>query len=386
MQSPVQQIPSAQSPPPGPDEPQAPLYIHEDQRTPWQKFLAALPPFVKRPWFIAVVAVVAVTCLVLLVALRPREPEPEVALPQPEELLPPPFEVSQEKATRSADLRFAGTPPELPRSLRVYRYSGVEKSLTEEESLNLASQFAFRTDPETVEDAKYGKFYLWSRRDETLVIKPALRTVSYTNFRREGAEEVPEASEFETAASRYLRNKGLLHEYLTLSESKTTYLQDDASVWKSISGPVGADAVSVGFNYQIGGVSLVGEYFGSDPVTLILDLEKKVIGVEYTVFDVSRLRLLDEYPAKSFEAALGEVQGGESLMLVADGAQFAGEELVDLSGAVSGVLSTIEVAYFMPDTGVDILQPVYVFSGTGQVGTTRRQFQIYIPAISSEYF
>jgi hypothetical protein len=180
-------------------------------------------------------------------------------------------------------------------------------------------------------------------------------------------------------AESYLSNLKVLKDDLKNGETRVTYWKITENQREQVGSFSEANAAMVEFFRQSldeknkivelnPNRAQVNVWISSSPIQ-----DKQLLELNFTYF-VYSIEKTATYPPKSGTEALDEMKKGNAFIAVGKDEKFS-----------SIVISETYIAYLNPNSDSQPMLPVYVFEGKGTVGTEKKDFVAYVPAVSSEY-
>ncbi len=265
----------------------------------------------------------------------------------------------------------------LPKYLKIYKIENLP--FTKEEAYLFAEKLETDQNFFEVNDAIFGKIFLFSGENSSLRITPYQHILDYKKFNitDENLKFVPKTEEIAKIALSFLLEKQLIpnKEYITFSNIKALSIRQQLEE-NSTSQP---NAISISFLTKIESYPLYGSSYNTGVINVILNNELKVFRVYADLPE--KIISSDTYPAKDLEY-LKKNASTEAIIQSLDNGRI---DVSDLSG---GLVKQIEIneieTGYLQETAADAkyLQPVFHLKGTATLLTgVKVNTALYMPAI-----
>lgn len=266
-----------------------------------------------------------------------------------------------------------------PKKLPVYRGEG--GSFSEDQAVKIAQEFGFITSPQRSEGFPLGKTLSWATDKNFLDVGLDSPTIDYSLNLFALRSPTEEGSLPNTNQALEILNNLLaklnLKDSLIFAPQKEEYLTPERGALIETE-PQKALFIQVGLNPLLDSYPLLGRELNQPNALLILGKNEQVTRFYYERYYSSFLKL-EDYPLKSREQILKSLQ--KEGKIVSFGSM--SEETWPLADFISAQFDQVSLGYFQPSNKEELIQPVYILSGTG-ILTDRQTTTItaYLPAIA----
>jgi|GEM_PF-6365677 len=265
----------------------------------------------------------------------------------------------------------------LPKYLKIYKIENLP--FTVEEAHLFAKKLETDQSFFEVNDAIFGKLFLFSGENSSLRIAPSQHILDYKKFNitDENLKSLPKTEELVEIALSFLLEKQLIpnKEYITFSNIKALSIREHLEE-NPTSQP---NAISISFLTKIESYPLYGSSYNTGVVNVTLNNELKVFRVYADLPE--KITSSDIYPTKDLEY-LKKNASTEAIIQSLDNGRI---DVSDLSGGLVKQIeiNEIEIGY-LQETTVDAkyLQPVFHLKGNATLLTgVKVNATLYMPAI-----
>lgn len=266
----------------------------------------------------------------------------------------------------------------LSKQLPVYR--GLASHFSEEQAIKIAQEFDFNSTPLKVGNSPSEEVLSWSSDKTSLNIDLGSPAIDYSlnllitrGAPKEGS--LPSPDQALTFLDDLLARIGQKPS-LTLAPQKEHYLVLGQSAFLETT-PQTADFIQIGLNPSMREYPLLGRDLNQPNIFLILGRGGQIVRFRYELY-FSRFSEEKPYPLKNIShIADSLVQEGKIVSF-----DLMSEEAWALE-FTSAAFTKINLGYFQPSNKEEVIQPVYILSGTGVLSDGRKTtITAYLPAIA----
>lgn len=275
--------------------------------------------------------------------------------------------------------KFSAQTSFLPQNATVYQ--GEKSTLSEQEASNIAQKLGFAGPSNQEQDTVFGSFYAWSSSEYYLSVWTQSPKIDYelasprTALTKEGI--FPDQNQAQSILNDLL-NKADVKPPSGLVFLKIRYFKVvDNNFIESTS--QNADFMQAGFAPSLNNYHLLTNNLFEPPVYLRLTRSSKIIRFVYTA-TFSNFIGVNSFPLKN--------QAQITSSLVTEGKIIDQDYSTDAAGNLdftNAEFNQISLAYFQQPTVNNLLQPIYVLSGTGTLSNGQQtRITAFLPAINYE--
>lgn len=199
--------------------------------------------------------------------------------------------------------------------------------------------------------------------------------MSFQSYQVSSSESKVNPEALKTKADELLSSLGIPTE--TLINSGITYLEPVGEELVSTENLNKAKYLKLEYQYSLSGIPTIQP---SSEMSLTLDLSGNLFSLDHHLFP--NTTEVGKYPTINFQEALRLLQDGNFSLVSREG-DTEHSILFDVKGKV--VLNKAYLAYYLPAGTTEVIQPVWVFEGTNDVGIFKLNTIFTVPAIDPKF-
>ncbi len=181
-------------------------------------------------------------------------------------------------------------------------------------------------------------------------------------------------------AKAFLGEKGVGEEFAGLSQLQ--YLKIDKTETFSASSSAEADIFVVNFWPQIKTTTVVTDKPSSPPTSIWVGKNGKIEKAFATTFSIEEA---GSFSLRTLEIAAQDISQQKATLVWLDNGGTLG--YAPPRTVLNVVLEKVSLAYFLPSSSQELLEPIFVFEGKAQIqGEGSVAAAVYLPALAEKYF
>jgi len=276
---------------------------------------------------------------------------------------------------------------EKPTSLPVYQISQQTFDLTK--ATEIARSFGLSVEPQSIKDATLGEIYRFSSDQTTLSLnrfKLVYQENPQTQESTSSARKLFSTDDLNNQINQFLAQHGLTKNSISPSLGTVSfYKKKPTGGFEKIDNILDADKISTLISLKLEGYPFVDHNADQTPASLSMTQTAKVTSLSYRF--LPSLQPQEKYPIKTIPEAAKEAAAGQGVIAGFIPKTLPIEGEVKIIKTASIVFSKANLAYYLPIPSPEILQPVYVFTGSAKTTEGEEgQISLIIPAIQKEIF
>lgn len=262
----------------------------------------------------------------------------------------------------------------LPKVLAIFKVQTA--TITEEEARSIARVLGIPNEPSSVQETTDGKQFSRQKDNATLTVSQS--QIRYKNFHaaKTGTQNLTDLT---SKASSLIRNIPELDKTVILNDAKTKYLTITGNHLVNSNSFGQAQFVEFTFDKNLGNFPIVTNYPDTNYLTLGFNKDGDLVYMYARLFE--NFIPQNSYPIKTQKQAVQELMQGRGKIIQTSFAGSTGPiNVKDVK------MTNLELAYLLPDKLADVIQPIFVFSGSFEYRNGAGEIIIYLPAISATNF